>query len=336
VNESKRWPPRPSWGRRVLFVSSVLVLLLGAAAPGTAAPAEHGALLRDGVLVAPTHGLAFVMRPGGGMDALDLASGTVRWHSDGAAKPLALAGDRLIAQRESPVGDLEIVALDARRGARGASSRVPLPAGVAASVADTAERSFRVYAGAAGSQLVVQWESSAVAAADAPQGYLPAEDTTQSPSLDGSASLTMEDSQLALKAAPVADATAAVSRPELRQLSTPLAKAVSGRQFLSADGRHVLVAQMADRDASNLYSRRWTVYDRESGARLGSVPALAAASPFVVRGTTLYHVEPAFATRRDGRLVRHPAGLRAVDLQSGNELWKVTIRESDFRGPFPP
>jgi len=338
VNQSKRWPLRPWSGRGGLSISFLLVpvLLLGVSAVPAAA-AERGAVLRDGVVIAPAHGLAYVMRPGGGIDAVDLSSGGVRWHSDAAAKPLILAGDRLVAQAESAAGALDVVALDAQRGARGASARVPLPAGVAASVVDTAQRSFRVYAGNAGPQLLVQWESSAFATVDAPQGYLPAEGSGQTPTLGGSALLTVDDSLMEVKAAPSASAGAAVSRPELQELSAPLARAVAGRQFLSADGRHVLVAQMVDRgDPSNVYSRRWTIYDRESGARLGSVPALAAAAPFVVRGATLYHVEPAFATRRDGRMVRHPASLRAVDLRSGNELWKVTIRESDFRGPFPP
>ena len=335
MNDSRRWPLRPGPGRRVLSLTPVLALALAVSA--LAVPAEQGAALRDGVLVAPARGLAYVMRPGGGIDAVDLASGAVRWHSDAASKPLVLAGNRLVAQAESAAGTLDVVALDAQGGARGASTRVPLPAGVAASVVDTAQRSFRVYAGGAGPQLVVQWESSAVAAVDAPQGYLAAEETGQAPSIGGSALVTVDGSLVEGKATPSAAATAAVNRPELQELSAPLAKAVSGRQFLSADGRHVLVAQMVDRgDPSNVYSRRWTIYDRESGARLGSVPALAAAAPFVVRGATLYHVEPAFATRRDGRLVNHPASLRAVDLRSGNELWKVTIRDSDFHGPFPP
>src|SRR3954463_16411273 len=120
VNDSIWRPLRPRSGRSVLSISPLLALLaLGSAVTALAAPVDHGASLRDGVLVAPDRGLAYVMRPGGGIDAIDLASGNVRWHSDAAAKPLAISGKRLIAQAESKGDTLDVVALDARRGAPG-------------------------------------------------------------------------------------------------------------------------------------------------------------------------------------------------------------------------
>lgn len=336
--DSKRRPLRHRPGNGVLSISPLLALLaLGTAVMALAAPGGQAASLRDGVLVAPARGLAYVMRPGGGIDAIDLSSGAVRWHSDAATKPLAISGKQLVAQAESKGGTLDIVALDAQLGARGASSRVPLPAGVRASVVDNARGSFRVYADSAGSQITLQWEATAYSNPAAAQGFMPAANVGQPPARNGSVVLTAGDDALALQA-PSADSKAEVSRATLQELTTPLAKAVPGRQFLSADGRHVLVSQMktGGRQPLDLYSRRWTIYDRETGAELGSVPALTAASPFLVRGTTLIHVAPAFAAQRDGEIMNRPATLRAVDLRTGNELWKVAVRDTSFRGPFPP
>ena len=68
MNHPKRWPLRPWWGRGVLFLSVTLAFAMLASVAG-AVPTERGALLRDGVVIAPERGLAYVMRPSGGIDA---------------------------------------------------------------------------------------------------------------------------------------------------------------------------------------------------------------------------------------------------------------------------
>jgi hypothetical protein len=85
-----------------------------------------------------------------------------------------------------------------------------------------------------------------------------------------------------------------------------------------------------------LYRHRWTVYERGSGARLGSVPALVSATPFLVVGTTLYHTAPAHAARQEGKFVERPFALRAVNLKTGAEVWTQAVGETSFKGPFPP
>ena len=78
------------------------------------------------------------------------------------------------------------------------------------------------------------------------------------------------------------------------------------------------------------------MYDRASGARLGSVPALAAATPFLVVGKTLYHTAPAHVMVKEGKIAEQSAALRAVNLATSAEKWSVAVRETSFRGPFPP
>jgi hypothetical protein len=261
-------------------------------------------------MIAPQYGFAYLMRPRGGIDAVDLASGAVRWRSDSAARPLALAGDRTV--------------------------QISLPAGIAATVVDTPAGSFRVRADVSGSELAVSWESTATATA---QGYLPAENEGQAPTfVAGAAVLDLSSPTLRLKAEPAVRVarSAALARVSLEELRTPAVAGTGGRQLLSADGRHVLVTEPMDAAERMLYRHRWTVYERESGARLGSVQALVSATPFLVVGKTLYHMSPAHAVRQESKVVEHPFALRAVNLATGAEVWTKAAGETAFRGPFPP
>jgi hypothetical protein len=355
VNQSKQWPSRPTWVRCIpsIFLPPLLAILLvpGAALgqPRSVHPAvpDQGIALLEGVVMAPRQGFAYVMRPGGGIDAVDLASGAVRWRSDSAAKPLALAGDRLIAQAESRGANaLDLVVLDARSGAARDAVRIPLPAGIAATVVDTPAGSFRVRADSAASKLVVRWEATNLKAVGPAQGYLPAENEGQAPTskalaptvVTGEAVVDLAAPSPRVKTAQEAPSvrSAALARAALQELQTPVVAGTEGRQLLSADGRHVLVTEPIDTAELTLYRHRWTVYERDSGARLGSVPALVSATPFLVVGTTLYHMAPAHAVRQEGRFVEHPAALRAVNLTTGAEAWNKAVRETSYRGPFPP
>lgn len=347
MNQSKRWPSRPSWGRclpSILLPPLLAVLLLPSAALGQRAAVADGVALLEGVVIAPRQGVAYVMRPGGGIDAVNLSSGAVRWRSKSAAKPLALAGDRLVAQADSRgANSLNLVLLDTRSGAARDSVRIPLPAGIAATVVDTPSASFRVRADAAASKVVVSWE--ATKSAGPLQGYLPAEDEGSEPASKAMAPTVVSgEAVVDLAAAPRVKAvqeagparSGVLARAALAELQTPLVASVDGRQLLSADERHVLVTEPVDGTDFTLYRHRWTVYERESGARLGSVPAMVSAMPFVVVGTTLYHMAPAHGVRQQGRLVEQPAVLRAVNLKTGAESWKTSVLETSFRGPFPP
>lgn len=345
MNQSKRWPSWPSWGQCVpaVFLPPLLAILLlpnvalGQPRSLRSADPGHGIALQEGVLIAPRQGFAYLMHPGGGIDAVHLASGTVRWHSDSGAKPLALTGDRLIAQAESRgAGALDLVVLDARSGAARDAVRISLPADIAATVVDTPAGSFRIQVDLAASELVVRWEATSLTAVA--QGYLPAADEGQAPAVvAGQAVLDLASPSLKVKAEPAVRSvrSAALARASLQELDSP-AVAGKGRQLLSADGRHVLVTEPVATAGLTLYRNRWTVYERRSGARLGAVPALVSAMPFLVVGTTLYHPAPAHAFRREGGFVEQPAALRAVNLKTGAEVWKVTARETSFKGPFPP
>jgi hypothetical protein len=326
------------WGGsvRTAFLYTLLAALL-LPTVSVAAPGDDAAVV-DSALLAPRLGLAFVMRPGGGVEALDLASGAVRWRSDKAARPLALVGDRLVAQAEpGGPGALALVMLDTRNGVERSSARVPIDAAVTASTNDSAGTTFRAWADASGSQLAVSWEHSSLSGG-ASQGYLPAASEGQTPSVGGGeASFTVQGSSLQLEEVNALSPTVerSVRRAALEEVSVAAVRS-SGRQLLSADGRHVLVSERVASAEFRMDHHRWSVYDRESGAKLGSFRSIVSSAPFVVVGRTLYYTSPSHVLRRDERLARRSAMLRAVDLGSGNELWAKSVRDPAFRGPFPP
>jgi hypothetical protein len=274
---------------------------------------------------------------------VSLDSGAVRWRTKSAAKPLALAGDRLVAQAESRGNTLKIVVLDARSGAAHDTVRISLPDGVAGTVVDTPRTFFRVRADSADSKVTVYWEGTKSADAEPLQGYLPAEEALEPKArtpkvLTGQAVLDLAASSPSVKSlqAEPGERPATVARAALEQARTPVAAAPIERQFLSADGRHVLVTEPVNTAEFTLERHRWTVYERESGLRLGSVPAIASAMPFLVVGTNLYAMAPAHAIRQGSKFVEQRAALRAVNLQTGTEMWKSAVLETDFSGPLPP
>jgi hypothetical protein len=292
----------------------------------------------DSAVVAPDLGLVFTMRPGGGVEALDLRSGAVRWRSAEAARPLAVMGDRLMAQAEpAGAGSLELVSLDVRSGAARAKSRVPIDAAVTASPVDSARATFRAWAEASDSRLTVRWEHSSLSGSGVAQGYLPAASEGQAPSLGGGdATFTTDASSLRLESANARAAMTdeSVARPGLVEAS--VAGIGGGRQFLSADGRHVLVSERVASAEFRIDQHRWNVFDRASGAKLGSFRSVVSAAPFVVVGRTLYYTSPPHQMRRGDKMLRRGTMLRAVDLGAGTEAWTKAVRDPAFRGPFPP
>jgi len=98
-----------------ILAMSTMVSLTGI---GGAAQVSPAAELQPGVVVDPRSSAVFLMNQSGGIDAVSLNSGDLRWSSDLAAKPLVSSRDRLVAQAESAGRGnvLPIVVLDANHG----------------------------------------------------------------------------------------------------------------------------------------------------------------------------------------------------------------------------
>ena len=157
-----RLRPRGTAVRARAFVLLSLVLALGIPAvhdvaqaadnQRNASPEEQSDFhtLVPGVVLSGSEELAYVMRPGGGIEALDTSNGDARWTSDRADQPLFLVDETLWCLAESRAPGLLLIPLSSRSGATEAALHkpvvLPLPEGVTASIDQSAERQFTVAA----------------------------------------------------------------------------------------------------------------------------------------------------------------------------------------------
>ena len=156
-------PPKPI----VPITFLVLLLATGCAAAAERVRAESSRQaqirtsfeLGPGVIIEGHGPMTFVMRPSGGIEAVDAQSGKSVWSTNAAAKPLALLGSRLVAQAEATLpGVLPIVVFDTRDADTPAlTTEVPLPAEVFAFIDQPLGRFFAAQARADGGEVVVLW-----------------------------------------------------------------------------------------------------------------------------------------------------------------------------------
>src|SRR5262249_1769751 len=106
-------------------------------------------------------------------------------------------------------------------------------------------------------------------------------------------------------------------------------------QFLSTDGRHVLVSKRTG-DESVWDKYTLTIFDRGTKQRVGGFKPHVSHVPFTVLDSRVIFETGPYARRTRTGVVEEPLKLRAVDLQSGNELWSRQVRDTTYRGPFPP
>ena len=325
---------------KTIFRSSwALALLASLLAPGVSSGASNGPNLglHDGVVVDAAHGTAYVMSPKGGIDAIELATGNVRWKSEAGARPLMVKDGALVAQANpGAIGELAIVTLDAQRGSETGRVSLGRPNGLRARVSDGPSQSFQVRAFEADDKVVVEWSAYDGRRL---QGLLEEEALSAGP---GSVSAATQSSR-SLNGAAVLDFVKGFAEPvtteraqslESRSVRTPGITATSLRQFASIDGRHVL---RSERTSGNgpFPSYRWTVTDA-SGATVGTADAAVSMAPFLVSGTRIFYVVRPTIRVQDGKSVQDRLRLRALDLQTGAVLWESPIVDGAYRGPFPP
>jgi len=103
-------------------------------------------------------------------------------------------------------------------------------------------------------------------------------------------------------------------------------------RYPSADGRHLLVSRRTGSDPDY----EWVIFSLETGQRAATLhhPSPGARF-FLADGLLVHEVRPASGLV-EGRAIEEPLALRAVDLASGRERWKRPLRDTAYRGPYPP
>jgi outer membrane protein assembly factor BamB len=314
-----------------------------------------------GVVIDRAGNRAYVMSPKGGMDAIALDQGRPIWSTKAATKPLDAAEGRVFAQAEPPDANvLPLVAIDAANGQPKHSRNVELKPGVRPSVFETPGPHGRFVARAKATgnpdEVIFAYHFTPPPVrgipADADQRLLgglrpknarPAPGKAPAPA---QAALAPNSDAFRINLASgetrrLEGAAAAVPPPAyatttvVRLAGPERVRNVEGTQYLSADGRHVLVSQAtgddADRDKYTL-----SIHDRDTGNLVGRFKSHVPVLPFFVDGSRVIVETRPYERQTGAGVESQPRSLRAIDLNSGRELWSQPIRDSLYRGPTPP
>ena len=317
--------------------------------------------LRPGVVVSLDKNEAYVMKPEGGIAAVNLAQGNELWRSSEAAKPLTVSGDLLISQAEPKAGEraLRIVTLNTSEDGRPeVQQSIELPKGVNAMIGETPNRSFKAVARVVTGKAAVAWEyaerplrgmrmgqevlpdeSAPVPGRDEPghRGALEGEKEEEGGEMEvtnGSFRLDLKSGEVSAKRL----GSNVTERRALRAAQSAPPASVAGvpePQFRSADGRHVMNPErVADDTAWDKYV--WTVYDAGSGERVGQAKSHVRYAPFFVVDKLLVTVSGPELRQTDQGAVEEPLQIKALDLSTGQVAWTQPIRDTVNRLPPPP
>jgi hypothetical protein len=309
---------------RVLAVCGALACFAGAA---------HAAdTLQRGVLLERDRGAVLLMRPTGGIEAVDILSGDTRWSNEDADLPVMVEGDRLLALHgPAKRGLLPVSVIALYDGGTLAQRFGPLPLPARALVDDRLGEQFRVAAADGGDVFDWRYRSEQITGAlqldqtpllDAQDADKQGAEPLEVVELAGTVSVDWQTAALTA----VARATPKALRAEPVELD---ARADGARRFTSGSGTHELASQRLD---DGRY--RWQVGKRD-GALLGEIVSDYSYLAFEVHRHVLMFVAPLRVDRVNDDIVVSMPTLAAFDLRDGHRLWTREIRDTEFRGPFP-
>ncbi|MEM7049948.1 MAG: hypothetical protein AAF604_09815 [Acidobacteriota bacterium] len=329
-----------------------------------------------GVVVDPADGALYAMRPEGGLEKISLASGSVLWTSDEADQPVALDGDRLVAQviRPGALSRLHVVLLDAAAGRLEESFSVTLPAGVRATLDEAIGRRFELTSRRSTGKLELVWtQTERYAQGVAPGAGAPPE-TLRRGALqwDRQAGelVAVENAPPAPAWPPSVEAWRAAGRSAVGPVAAGVviaATEVVGGQT-APDSRIILkrwqrsggeplpdhelfrgphLLQFPSADGRHLLVTQrhargeaeeyeWSLLSLETGESVGRLRHRQAHSPFFVDDDHVVLIERPFGRRSGEEWEESPRRLHAIVLGSGSSVWERTLRSTQLRGPMPP
>lgn len=319
------------WTMAVLAMASTLLV------PASAAGSQIG----EGVLVDPKAGRVYVMSPDNAVEALRASDGKVLWRSNLAAKPLALDVGVLVAQAEPEPGErmLRIALLTPDQGERKSTSSATLPEGVEVRIHDGLGSRFKVRASTAAANVFISWEYHVMPMRGMP---MPADEAAKEtpPDTPSEPKKTEGTLRLNLQTGAVAPVHKSAVPRNARSVSSMVLLAPPGEppnplQRLSADGRHLIRSRLLAND--NVFEKyEWTIIVVASNQVVGRLRSHLSHASFVVTGSRIVFETGPYERRTNGTMMAEPMKVRAVDLDTGREAWSRAVRDTVYRGPFPP
>jgi hypothetical protein len=334
-----------------------------------AAQPESAFLLRRGAIVDPARGAAYVSKPNGTIDAVDLASGRTLWTSDEAAVPLGADEELLIAQLEEKpraTERLQVVVLDAANGGKVSEVSIALPAGVRGLVSDERGRSLRVTAEREGALFLVSWYYLE----NRGRGIAPERAQQMVRRFAGSARVHPRTGKVVASDGGLVEevpgkwkkygtppgppwTTGNVSAQaeggrggplKLKRTNTgngqPLPERTLSKQAItavaSADQRHLLASERVGEGGPDDPEYSWNIFALDTAEKATDLRRDVSAAPFFVFSDSVIFESVAHAYRRGDVQVDEPLEIQAIRLSTGVAKWEVELRDLGYRGPTPP
>ncbi len=330
--------------------------------------------LRPGVIVDAGRGVVFVMDRNREIDADDLSSGKVLWSTTIAAKPLLTFDDRLVAQAETHnVGTLPIVVLNSQTGQSIFEAAIPLPAGVSAFIDDRLGAQFSVTAQTKPAALFFSWRStrtviSGVYRPGAPETHEiqwcranRVFTTGQIQSMNSNELVESRD-QWPATVQHLVDSRALLMPPwragslilgaqrrgdriVLERWDGASGQALSNIElqpgfsvaFASSDNQVILTRKAIGADrATGQQNYEWAMYSLETGQPVAKIRMPISAAPFFIWHSILVYESRPYGRLINGTWTEEPLELRALDMRTGADSWKVLLRDTAYRGQPPP
>jgi outer membrane protein assembly factor BamB len=310
-------------------------------------------VLTEGVEVDTNSGRIYAMSPDGQVRAFAVSSGAQVWATADAAKPIGFAGNRVIAQVESSGtgNNLKIVALDPSTGKSTVRGSMALPSHINAAVDNTPKGQFLAVATPSDGSAVVTWAYEARSHRSLPPGTRSELPTPRSSSPAAAVPQELNSGAFRLNLATGAVATvdsgvSSILRPggTLRELvesgeRTGASRTASGEggvdAAVSVDGRDILASKLTGKTA-DLEKYTLTVLSRATNETLGSFKSMESLVPFIVVGTNVIYQSNGYAARNGDRMEEYSPEINCVDLHTGKVLWSHPVRDTSYRGNFPP
>lgn len=104
----------------------------------------------------------------------------------------------------------------------------------------------------------------------------------------------------------------------------------------SADEAEILTARAVGANAAGIQNYLWSIYSIATGARVAQIRMAQSATPFFIWHSLLVYESPPVSQRINGVWHTQPLELQAVDIRTATQVWSRTIRDTGYRGPFPP
>lgn len=326
-------------------------------------------LLRHGAIIESGRSAAYVAKPNGTIEAVDLSSGRTLWASADAAMPLGVDQQLLVAQVEEkprPTDQFKLAILDVAKGGKVSEATITLPAGARALIVDEKGKSFRATAEREGALFLVSWVYRENLLR--PVAPRPGDPTFRV--FAGSARVNPETGRVVASDGGLVDGTPGrwqrygtpppppwragnvVARTEGGRggpLTLKRTEAASGRplpdQALSkqaitsvpsADQRHVLASERVGEGGPDDPEYRWAIFTMDTAERTTELRSDVSASPFFVFSDSVIRESTPHGYLLGDVRVEEPLEIQAVRLTTGVAKWKVELRDLSYRRPRPP